>query len=1562
MALVKKLQPGGTVGSLDDELNKELSQYNLKSKDERKVRDALVQFRDYFATPEGKSFAADELAKKYTVTGQGSEKFAGSPDEVRANWFTGKLKIENDEDARSVAAAIYGSATKNLGTTTSTTPETKTEIKIGDLGDYVYNQVYGTEANFLSQFGQIKNDDERKAKIFEFAQQKLNDYKTKAAQNTDLNYSDVDKLESLQQAIASKDWDKFLTASNTLKWEPHKFLLTDPQKKQLQGEADAKAVETKVKDLETRGFSKDLATNMIKAGYQESDKVAIPGTDDKLSNAINSYIKTKGGFIWKDPSGKQMVTDKAGNLLDTDGMEFAQFTPLYGYAWTNDPDAGFTLGKSQMKTPDEGDVGKGLDIPKYYGWTATGWSRSNKTDAPATDFLNNRDYTKHIELTRPGYPKLVLTKDDKGVYHTPTGEAITDLEVKGYKPAFDININNYDELFPNIEKNVTVPPNYDYNHDIEVLKESLATREIGAKSKYAASALVNALTHSPTIKKNVALKQEILDLLAQYHDAISPAIPQKKLGGILKAQKGGYFSEYKKKMEAAAAAVANPQQQQVKKPMKDISGTWKDQSATDNTLDAISMAGTAASFIPGVGAIGAGVAMGADLTKDLQDGQIDDWGTHALNAGFVALSAIGLGGVKALVSAGKAAKGGSEFLKVGKVAGKYKTALKLADADVAALDKVVKLGEKTGAKSAEDIVLRVNKLKELQKVRALKPIPVDPKAAKEAADLIALTDNHIKVFEQGLETLGKVSGATLPKGGSLALGKVYKYAGEGAKKLAGAASSTPVRAAMMLPGLVALPATATTIWKDGIEYTKPKDISKILMAGAVGKTWTKDFKGVRALKRQLVEGTEGANKTSFKLGQDQITLNKAIEQPGTVSKKLWNRKSKIEAKNTKSLADYKEEVLKAAKEEGVVIHKGELDKLTLKDFQVSTTKGIGKFTLPSSVQATTGNRTVDVRDYDLAAKHWGKPLATEPVKVTLTADQKQKIKDLSNVKLPTKGKNPLFNKQLPKEVRLRKKMLANSKPNLVGQKQLEFREKQLQAYKEAIKRIRSSAKGGILKFATPAGTLPTQEVTTGPRTFAHISKPAGMIDFNERETAGDIFKGDNYKTKWMPKVEKAFADPTVAAQLVNRLENYTGQDQEDVRALLVGKTPEEKIALAKRLATDQMVGPYHYVVNDLIDQIASRVDVPTLAPRGLALSTKVNPAFAHKAAAVTGVTQVEQKPGAGAKVWNNVRDYISPTNVSNALMFANTYATNVRAGNDQRKAIANSLYQLPYMQHQYIRTDRPNTLLASKQAAQVRSQGKGVAGATSDLNLATAAQLQGEKQAQEIVSQGQTQDLNRFDKIRGMQLENNAQVDQYNTGVLGKNRGLVSEAFKNIHLTNANQAIAQNTNLNNYMLTTNKNIPIEQYKQNNRLMFEAMRNPEIKKAIDAYNYVDQTERSNWQKKYDEEVAKVGQDKYPFKSFEESPYYTPFQKQLTDAQQVLDNLYEPIKNLQLAQQYQQPLMFLKKGGSTGLTKLEKMELQRDKERAAKDIKETEMVYKAMMHNNEILQKALIRVFK
>jgi hypothetical protein len=98
------------------------------------------------------------------------------------------------------------------------TPSTKTQVGIGNLGEYVRDKIYGTEDNFTSAFGQLKTDDERKDKIFTFAQQKLDEYKTKAAENKDIaDYTDLENINNIQAAITNKDWDKFLEASYKVK-------------------------------------------------------------------------------------------------------------------------------------------------------------------------------------------------------------------------------------------------------------------------------------------------------------------------------------------------------------------------------------------------------------------------------------------------------------------------------------------------------------------------------------------------------------------------------------------------------------------------------------------------------------------------------------------------------------------------------------------------------------------------------------------------------------------------------------------------------------------------------------------------------------------------------------------------------------------------------------------------------------------------------------------------------------------------------------------------------------------------------------------------------------------------------------------------------------------------------------------------------------------------------------------------------------------------------------------------------------------------------------------------
>jgi hypothetical protein len=113
------------------------------------------------------------------------------------------------------------------------------------------------------------------------------------------------------------------------------------------------------------------------------------------------------------------------------------------------------------------------------------------------------------------------------------------------------------------------------------------------------------------------------------------------------------------------------------------------------------------------------------------------------------------------------------------------------------------------------------------------------------------------------------------------------------------------------------------------------------------------------------------------------------------------------------------------------------------------------------------------------------------------------------------------------------------------------------------------------------------------------ARTKGNIDYNTpAQTKQSQFQGANYNTVWKPKVEAAFSNRKKAEELVNRLETYKGQDADDVKDKLRGKSMDEKIKIAKRLATDNKVGPYHYVINDLLNVKEKKVEETPKTEKG----------------------------------------------------------------------------------------------------------------------------------------------------------------------------------------------------------------------------------------------------------------------------------------------------------------------------------------------------------------------------
>ena len=89
MALMKKLLTGGTTpydqGTFENLINQKIGEYNLPMKGERNVRSKLRNLMTYMSDPSKKELKVDPVTQTYTLTGEGSDKFTGSPDEIKKN-------------------------------------------------------------------------------------------------------------------------------------------------------------------------------------------------------------------------------------------------------------------------------------------------------------------------------------------------------------------------------------------------------------------------------------------------------------------------------------------------------------------------------------------------------------------------------------------------------------------------------------------------------------------------------------------------------------------------------------------------------------------------------------------------------------------------------------------------------------------------------------------------------------------------------------------------------------------------------------------------------------------------------------------------------------------------------------------------------------------------------------------------------------------------------------------------------------------------------------------------------------------------------------------------------------------------------------------------------------------------------------------------------------------------------------------------------------------------------------------------------------------------------------
>ena len=89
MALLKILQTGGTIpydkGAFENLINQKIGEYNLPMKGEREVRNQLSSLMKYMSDSTGKELQVNPITKTYSISGEGSSQFVGSPNEIKKN-------------------------------------------------------------------------------------------------------------------------------------------------------------------------------------------------------------------------------------------------------------------------------------------------------------------------------------------------------------------------------------------------------------------------------------------------------------------------------------------------------------------------------------------------------------------------------------------------------------------------------------------------------------------------------------------------------------------------------------------------------------------------------------------------------------------------------------------------------------------------------------------------------------------------------------------------------------------------------------------------------------------------------------------------------------------------------------------------------------------------------------------------------------------------------------------------------------------------------------------------------------------------------------------------------------------------------------------------------------------------------------------------------------------------------------------------------------------------------------------------------------------------------------
>ena len=390
----------------------------------------------------------------------------------------------------------------------------------------------------------------------------------------------------------------------------------------------------------------------------------------------------------------------------------------------------------------------------------------------------------------------------------------------------------------------------------------------------------------------------------------------------------------------------------------------------------------------------------------------------------------------------------------------------------------------------------------------------------------------------------------------------------------------------------------------------------------------------------------------------------------------------------------------------------------------------------------------------------------------------------------------------------------------------------------------------------------------------------------------------------------------------------------------------ESLDQLKKLATDKYPGILHNV-------IASKLPAPK--SEGAAPETPANPKDKISPAEETGTggTQVEGGGLSSVLKGLNQKLYVNPKTIGNLALYGYVRGKNAQIADQTRQAVAAGAVTLPGMSPEYVRVTSPEQIIAKAQSDAVRSKAGRLASSTSDLAKSMAISLEGTTKAASIETAAAATAQEKLEALRNKQRELNFTTNKYNLGVESQNKLKSAEIEQKLSQVGINKELADvaaTTNLTHAILGT-----MEEDRANKglRAMYQAYTTPKYTKAREEYSNIASEEGiAPFKAEYDE-LTKNPDYK---KEWEESAPYRKWLASKSSKLKYLQELSKPMEQIQLAMSYRQPMPVFKSGGDVS-----KLDVENAKSEHNRKLKNMEMAYKAIMHNNEILQKALIKIF-